>query len=447
MVMVMVMGMAQVRTGFGMMMGAIATTLPLWLSPVAPAAWAQTACDSESSEVSYETEAGWIYICNADNGLTYTGPELNTDESVTLPAVPWNGGYQAIADDVLYRVNVDSFQILELSTEIALSAEVLQAVENRESALIGQVWQLQTVRYNNDETLVIEEPERYTIEFLPEGAANIQADCNRAGASYIQNDSSLTIEIERITRVACPPDSVDDEFLRDLENAAIYFIRDGKLYIDLMADGGTMEFAPASAPASDLVGIQWQLQQVQFNNDELITIGDPSLYTLEFLPDDEVAVRADCNRAVGTYTQTGSQLSITLGPTTLAACPPGSFSDRYLQTLQGAAGYFIDDGNLYIDLKVDTGTMMFAPAEMSLSREALCAIVSELPDAGNVEEVLATLNIDLEELIENQRALRIVMERLDAEGYGWQNVLGGSSPDVQLQPWLIAALRLACEDD
>ncbi len=104
------------------------------------------------------------------------------------------------------------------------------------------------------------------------------------------------------------------------------------------------------------------------DSDELVTIDDSSLYTLEFINDEEVAVRADCNRATGTYTQMGNELAITLGPTTLAACPPGSFSDRYLETLQGATGYFMQDGDLYIDLKADTGTMMFSSGDWALSR-------------------------------------------------------------------------------
>ncbi|NJK37440.1 MAG: hypothetical protein HC825_03525 [Oscillatoriales cyanobacterium RM1_1_9] len=37
------------------------------------------------------------------------------------------------------------------------------------------------------------------------------------------------------------------------------------------------------------------------------------------------------------------------------------------------------------------------------------------------------------------------MQRLDAEKYGWQNILGGDTLEVQLQPWLIGALRMACE--
>jgi hypothetical protein len=37
---------------------------------------------------------------------------------------------------------------------------------------------------------------------------------------------------------------LSDQFIRSLNAAAIYFDQDGNLFIDLFADGGTMEFAP-----------------------------------------------------------------------------------------------------------------------------------------------------------------------------------------------------------
>jgi hypothetical protein len=43
----------------------------------------------------------------------------------------------------------------------------------------------------------------------------------------------------------CPPESRSDEFIKDLGAAAIYFFGDSNLFLDLKADGGTMEFAPA----------------------------------------------------------------------------------------------------------------------------------------------------------------------------------------------------------
>jgi len=48
-----------------------------------------------------------------------------------------------------------------------------------------------------------------------------------------------------MTMAACPPDSRSDRFVQSLSASAIYFFKDGHLFIDLFADSGTLEFAPA----------------------------------------------------------------------------------------------------------------------------------------------------------------------------------------------------------
>ena len=103
----------------------------------------------------------------------------------------------------------------------------------------------------------------------------------------------------------------------------------------------------------------WYLHQIYDNNDQLIKIELPSNYTIEFLSEGNVKIKADCNRASGTYSQEGSRLSIVIEATTRAMCPPESLSTQYLRELQSAAIFFFQDGNLYIDLVADTGTMMF----------------------------------------------------------------------------------------
>ena len=74
---------------------------------------------------------------------------------------------------------------------------------------------------------------------------------------------------------------------------------------------------------------------------------------------------ADCNNAAGAYQGEGGKLSIEIGPMTAAACPPESRSEQFLKLLSGGARYFFRDGNLYIDLFADGGTMIFAPAAPS----------------------------------------------------------------------------------
>ncbi len=92
-------------------------------------------------------------------------------------------------------------------------------------------------------------------------------------------------------------------------------------------------------------------------------IEDPQQYVLQFSDGGMLTVQADCNLAQGTYTIDGSSITIELGPSTLAACPPGSRSEEFLQKLGFAALYFFQDGHLFIDLFADGGTLEFAPVD------------------------------------------------------------------------------------
>lgn len=105
-------------------------------------------------------------------------------------------------------------------------------------------------------------------------------------------------------------------------------------------------------------------QWVSFTNPvEQYDVETPEAYLLQFNTDEIVNIVADCNNASGSYTFDGSSLTIMVGPMTMAACPEESRSDQFVALLGGAAIAFLEDGNLYIDLMVDGGTMVFAPAD------------------------------------------------------------------------------------
>jgi heat shock protein HslJ len=79
---------------------------------------------------------------------------------------------------------------------------------------------------------------------MDDGVIGILADCNSGSGSYETSGSSISINITNTTLALCPEGSLSDQFIRNLNSAAIYFDQNGNLFIDLMADAGTMEFAP-----------------------------------------------------------------------------------------------------------------------------------------------------------------------------------------------------------
>jgi para-nitrobenzyl esterase len=48
-----------------------------------------------------------------------------------------------------------------------------------------------------------------------------------------------------VTRAMCPPGSIDHEVSKRLHYVRSYVLKDGKLFLSMMADGGVFEFEPA----------------------------------------------------------------------------------------------------------------------------------------------------------------------------------------------------------
>ena len=93
--------------------------------------------------------------------------------------------------------------------------------------------------------LVIDQPERYTLEIQPGGKAQVRADCNRGSASYKQDGRNLSFKLGPLTRAACPPGSLADRFLKSLESVVSQRTKGENLFLELPADGGTLKFVRA----------------------------------------------------------------------------------------------------------------------------------------------------------------------------------------------------------
>ena len=95
------------------------------------------------------------------------------------------------------------------------------------------------------EKIVVPAPERYTILLAEDGRFQAQFDCNRGGGDYKISTGKLSFSPLLSTRMACPPDTLDGSFMRDLQRVASFFMEKGKLYLELPFDSGTMKFRPA----------------------------------------------------------------------------------------------------------------------------------------------------------------------------------------------------------
>jgi heat shock protein HslJ len=98
------------------------------------------------------------------------------------------------------------------------------------------------------------------------------------------------------------------------------------------------------------------------NDGTVTTAADPSRYLIQFNTDGTLDIKADCNNVGGMYTTDGNQLTISLGPSTLIACPPDSQADAFTQGLSKIGSYLFDGDNLVLEIKLDSGTMTFSPS-------------------------------------------------------------------------------------
>jgi heat shock protein HslJ len=113
------------------------------------------------------------------------------------------------------------------------------------------LWEWERVSGNGDSELTVEDMAGYTLVLSPDGRVEFQADCNSGSGNYALEGSSLTLELVPGTTALCGEDSLHDEYLRMLGNVGTYVIDDGRLLLNLKAEGGSMVFAdggPASQP-------------------------------------------------------------------------------------------------------------------------------------------------------------------------------------------------------
>ena len=116
-----------------------------------------------------------------------------------------------------------------------------KALSSNPQMVIGKTWQWVSST-TPVEKITVAAPERYTILLQTDGRAQVRFDCNRGGGKYKIAEGQLSFGPLVSTRMACPPDTQDGTFMRDLQRVTSFFIEDGVLFLELPYDSGTMQF-------------------------------------------------------------------------------------------------------------------------------------------------------------------------------------------------------------
>ena len=121
----------------------------------------------------------------------------------------------------------------------------------------------------------------------------------------------------------------------------------------------TQPGSPGGALPAGIVDVTWEW--VSFTTPvEQIQPDAPARYTIRFQADGRIAMQADCNRGMGRWTARPDRVSqIASMALTRMMCPPGSLGERFAREAGRATIWFQKEGDLYLDLPVDSGTLRF----------------------------------------------------------------------------------------
>ena len=109
----------------------------------------------------------------------------------------------------------------------------------------GTSWQLVRFQGGDDTILTPDDKAKYTLAFGADGVFSARIDCNRGRGRWMSSaPNQLELGLMALTRAMCPPDSLHDRIVNHLPFVRSYTIKDGHLFLSLMADGGIYEFEP-----------------------------------------------------------------------------------------------------------------------------------------------------------------------------------------------------------
>ena len=130
-----------------------------------------------------------------------------------------------------------------------------QTAAGSHQPLAGTEWRLMEIQSMDDTigTLKPEDPSLFTMRLNIDGTVNMRLDCNRASGTWTAEPGgdgrSGRFEFGSLaaTGALCPPPDLGERILAQTRFVRSYLLKDGRLYLSLMADGGIYAWEPHEA--------------------------------------------------------------------------------------------------------------------------------------------------------------------------------------------------------
>jgi heat shock protein HslJ len=234
-----------------------------------------------------------------------------------------------------------------------------QGISQDVTGLGGTSWRLVKFQGSDGLTVTPDDRAKYTIAFGTGGRLSARIDCNRGSGTWKSSGPpQLELGPLALTRAMCPPGSLHDRIVKHWPYVRSYIMKDGHLFVSLMADGGIYEFEPDSAKQS-LENTYWKLTHL---GDTPVTAprqGEPHLILNSTTRG--VGGSGGCNRLAGRYELDGNRLSLGEVISTMMACEAGMETESaFLEALRRVNGWRIAGRQLQL---LDTAGQVVARFE------------------------------------------------------------------------------------
>ena len=344
---------------------------------------------SEAMEMNSETKT--LYVGAEQVDCVGVGPQKcllvkeNLDEDYTffydsIDGFEWEAGYEY---ELLVNVTevenppADASSLRYELVEVVSKTEV-EMMDNEQPEIRNITWRLIDLIVGGDASVPAPADAEVTLEITDDGVSG-NAGCNTFGGSAEIDGDSITFGPLATTRMSCG-ESVDQfEFgvLEMFANVTRYTVKqeDGVLVL-WNGELPVAQFAPPGMEIEtglpggelpdegnlELVGTSWQWTAFQDTADiNSIEVADPTLYVITFNDDGSYGLKNDCNVGGGDYALDGSSLTIMPGIATQAYCGDDSLDQEFSRLLGEVVTYVIEDGQLHLNLKLDSGNLVFSP--------------------------------------------------------------------------------------
>jgi len=187
-----------------------------------------------------------------------------TAAALTCAAILWTGGilvgFRAAADET-----AGALTKIQSSANESNDAAQEATASSSGNPLAGTGWRLVEFQSMDDATGTVrpDDPSLYTMRLNSDGTVTMRLNCNRASGTWSAepsgNGASGRFEFGPLagTRALCPPPSLDESIAAQAKFIRSYLLKDGRLYLSLMVDGGIYAWEPdtdkssaASVPAA-----------------------------------------------------------------------------------------------------------------------------------------------------------------------------------------------------